>query len=115
MDRTIWGTDDLEVLAKAKELVGRLNEAHYYTDTEGLVLRCDVPGCDWIGNGEHEALIHAENTGHTALSEIRDDEEDNILRACKAPDCNFMGQGVRAVTRHQHDTGHVSFSIIPDS
>lgn len=114
MDRTTWPTDDNEVLEKTQQLVSKLNAAHYYTDTEGLILRCDVPGCDWIGNGQLEGRKHAEQTGHTDMSEIRDTEEDNILRRCDAFGCDFMGQGAAALNRHTVDTGHSQFSIIPD-
>jgi ubiquitin thioesterase OTU1 len=114
MDRTRWPTDDDEVLEKTKQLVSKLNDAHYYTDTEGLILRCDVPGCDWIGNGQHEGRKHAELTGHTDMSEIKDTEEDNTLRRCDAFGCDFMGQGSAALSRHTLDTTHKKFSIIPD-
>lgn len=114
VDRTLWPTDDEEVLAQAQKLVEKLNKAHYYTDTEGLILRCDVPGCNWIGSGQLEGKKHAEKTGHVELSEIRDEEEDNALHTCDAPGCSFMGQGNAATTRHRHDTGHKKFSVIPD-
>ena len=114
MDRTVWPTDDDEVLRKTEALVQKLNKAHYYTDTEGLILKCDVPGCDWIGSGQLEGRKHAEQTGHVDLSEIRDTEGDNVLRSCDAPGCDFMGQGDRAIRQHSIDTGHEKFSVIPD-
>ena len=114
MDRTMWPTGDDEILEKTQQLVQKLNTAHYYTDTEGLILRCDVPGCDWIGSGQLEGRKHAEQTGHVSLSEIRDAEEDNTLRTCETPGCGFMGQGDRAVRQHRSDTGHEQFLIIPD-
>ncbi|KAH7322982.1 OTU-like cysteine protease [Stachybotrys elegans] len=113
-DITKWSTSDDEVLDKALELVKKLNAAHYYTDTEGLILRCDVPGCEWIGSGQLEGRKHAEKTGHVQLSEIRDNEEDNTLRSCDTPGCSFMGQGTRAMSQHTTDTGHKGFSVIPD-
>jgi ubiquitin thioesterase OTU1 len=61
-----------------------------------------------------EGKRHAEKTGHVALSEIRDEAEDNTVRTCDTPGCTFMGQGNAAATRHRHDTGHKGFSIIPD-
>jgi ubiquitin thioesterase OTU1 len=79
-------------LAQTQKLVAKLNKAHYYTDTEGLILKCDVPGCDWIGSGQVEGKKHAEETGHVDLSEIRDEDEDNTLRTCDTPGCSFMGQ-----------------------
>lgn len=114
VDRTLWPTSDDDVLAQTQKLVQKLNAAHYYTDTEGLVLKCDVSGCDWIGSGQLDGKRHAEKTGHVALSEIRDEEEDNTLRTCDTPGCTFMGQGNTAATRHRHDTGHDKFSVIPD-
>ena len=114
MDRTIWPTDDAEVLEKTGDLVGKLNAAHYYTDTEGLILKCDVPGCQWIGSGQLEGQKHAESTGHVQLSEIRDTAEENVVKACNALGCDFMGQGERIVRQHTRDTGHDRFRIIPD-
>ncbi|TVY77929.1 Ubiquitin thioesterase OTU1 [Fusarium oxysporum f. sp. cubense] len=113
MDRTVWPTDDDEVLEKTRELVEKLNKAHYYTDTEGLILRCDVPGCDWIGSGQREGQKHAELTGHVDLSEIQD-EGDNVLRKCDTPGCDFIGQGDKVMRQHSADTAHERFSIIPD-
>ncbi|KAI5460246.1 hypothetical protein BGZ63DRAFT_509537 [Mariannaea sp. PMI_226] len=114
MDRSLWPTTDEEVLQKTKELVRKLHMAHYYTDTEGLILKCDVPGCDWIGSGQVEGRKHAEQTGHIDLSEIRDVEGDSVLHSCNARGCDFMGQGDRAMRQHTSDTGHEGFSIIPD-
>jgi ubiquitin thioesterase OTU1 len=114
MDLTRWPTDDDEILAKSQELVRKLNNAHYYTDTEGLILRCDVPGCGWIGSGQAEGQKHAQQTGHVELSEIQDTEGDNVLRSCSSPNCAFIGQGEAAMRRHTTDTGHQSFSVIPD-
>lgn len=114
MDRTIWPTTDNEVLDKTQELVRKLNVAHYYTDTEGLILKCDVPGCDWIGSGQAEGQKHAEQTGHVEMSEIKDSEGDSVLRTCDTPSCDFMGQGDRAMRQHRTDTGHQRFSVIPD-
>ncbi|PNY30015.1 Ubiquitin thioesterase otu1 [Tolypocladium capitatum] len=114
MDRTLWPTDDAEILHKTQQLVQKLHAAHYYTDTEGLVLKCDVPGCDWVGSGQLEGRRHAELTGHIELSEITDSEGDSVLRRCDAPRCDFIGQGDRAVRRHRDDTGHERYSVIPD-
>ncbi|KAF7563757.1 hypothetical protein G7046_g373 [Stylonectria norvegica] len=114
MDRTVWPTGDDEVLEKTQQLVQKLNAAHYYTDTEGLILKCDVPGCEWIGSGQHEGRKHAEQTGHVDLSEIKDAEGDSVLRKCDGRGCDFIGQGDRAIRQHSADTGHDKFSIIPD-
>lgn len=114
MDRTMWATTDDEVLDRTHELVRKLNQAHYFTDTEGLILRCDVPGCDWIGSGQAEGSKHAQLTGHFELSEIQDVEGDNVLRQCNAPGCEFMGQGEKPMRQHTADTGHQQFNVIPD-
>lgn len=113
MDRTVWPTSDTQVLEKTQQLVSKLNNAHYYTDTEGLVLKCDVPGCEWVGSGQAAGSQHASETGHMELSEIRDTEE-NVLRRCDIPGCDFMGQGDKVVRQHRLDTGHERFSVIPD-
>ncbi|KAM0490673.1 hypothetical protein ACHAP8_011291 [Fusarium lateritium] len=114
LDQAVWPTGDDEVLRKTEELIQKLNKAHYYTDTDGLILRCDVPGCDWIGSGQLEGQKHAEATGHVDLSEIQD-EGDSILRKCDAPGCDFIGQGDKAVRQHRADTAHQRFSIIHDA
>ncbi|RFN43977.1 hypothetical protein FIE12Z_11787 [Fusarium flagelliforme] len=114
LDRAVWPTHDDEVLKKSEELVKKLNKAHYYTDTDGLILRCDVPGCDWIGSGQREGQKHAEATGHVDLSEIQD-EGDNVLRRCDVFGCDFIGQGDRAIRQHRADTAHQSFSVIHDA
>jgi ubiquitin thioesterase OTU1 len=114
LDQAVWPTDDDEVLKKTEELVQKLNKAHYYTDTDGLILKCDVPGCDWIGSGQLEGQKHAEATGHVELSEIQD-EGDSTLRKCDAPGCEFIGQGDKAIRQHRADTAHQKFSVIHDA
>ncbi|KAF4121588.1 hypothetical protein GMORB2_1996 [Geosmithia morbida] len=114
MDRTLWPTEDDEILNKTRDLIEKLNKAHYYTDTESLVLRCDVPGCDWIGSGQAEGSKHAQQTGHVELSEIHDTEEDNVLRQCGIPGCDFIGQGSKVMRQHTADTTHDRYSVIPD-
>lgn len=114
MDRTTWPVEDEEVIAKAKELVQKLNAAHYYTNMDGLILRCDVAGCGWIGSGQIEGQKHAEATGHTQLSEVLDTDTDGILRKCNTFGCEFIGQGDSATMQHSQNTGHESFSIIED-
>ncbi|KAK2612238.1 ubiquitin-specific protease otu1 [Conoideocrella luteorostrata] len=114
LDKSIWPSNDLDVLEKTKTLVQKLHVSHYYTDTEGLVLKCNIPGCGWLGNGQLAAKQHAELTGHANLTEIRDVEEDNVLRKCSRQGCSFIGQGERSVRQHQADTGHRQFDIIPD-
>jgi ubiquitin thioesterase OTU1 len=60
-------TDDTLVLGKAKELVARLREQHYFTDTAGFALRCGV--CGWTGHGERAAEKHGMETGHAKFEE----------------------------------------------
>lgn len=113
-DITIWPTTDSEILEKTRLLVRKLNAGQYYTDTQGLVLKCDQAGCGWIGNGQLAAKQHADLTGHVGMTEIPDLDEDDVLRMCSIPGCNFIGQGRRAIVQHEGDTGHHKFDIIPD-
>lgn len=110
LDQTMWPTSDDEVLAMTRQLVAELNRMHYYTDPSEILLRCDAPGCDWMGSGERAGRQHAEQTGHTALSEI----EDNALLKCNAFGCDWLGSGEREAKKHTSDTGHGSLSVIPD-
>ncbi|CEJ82853.1 hypothetical protein VHEMI02899 [[Torrubiella] hemipterigena] len=73
LDRALWPADDADVLNKASSLVEILHQTHYYTDFQSLVLKCNIPGCNWIGAGQREGQKHADETGHTSLSEIEDD------------------------------------------
>lgn len=114
MDRTIWPVEDAEVTTKVKALVEKLHQAHYYTDVQALVLKCNVSGCGWIGSGQAEGRKHAELTGHVELSEIEDIMDGETLQQCNAPGCQFIGVGSQSRLDHRRDTGHKSFSIIPD-
>ena len=114
MDRTTWPVEDEEVLIKAKDLVGKLHGAHYFTNMDGLVLKCDVAGCGWIGSGQADGRRHAEETGHAQLSEIIDTQTDAVLRKCDIRGCDFIGQGDSAARQHSQDTGHESYSVIED-
>ncbi|ROT37888.1 OTU-domain-containing protein [Sodiomyces alkalinus F11] len=110
LDQTMWPTDDDEVLAVTQQLVAELNKMHYYTDPSEILLRCEAPGCDWMGSGERAGRLHAEQTGHASLSEI----EDNALLKCNAPGCDWLGSGEREAKKHTSDMGHSSLSVIPD-
>ncbi|KAM0277533.1 hypothetical protein ACHAQH_005732 [Verticillium albo-atrum] len=110
LDRTVWPTDDSDVLEKTQKLVAQLHEIHYYTDPAEILLTCDVPGCQWIGSGERAGREHAEKTGHVALSEIK----DNALLTCRTPGCEWLGSGETAAKKHTSDTGHASLTVIPD-
>lgn len=70
-DEVKWDVENGEVLVMAQKLAKQLKEKHYFTDTTDFVLRCDVPGCNWIGAGMVEASKHMKETGHQALSEMK--------------------------------------------
>ncbi|KAJ2898429.1 hypothetical protein MKZ38_003936 [Zalerion maritima] len=70
-DVTNWLADDDEVLIKAVELAQKLKGMHYFTDTTDFVLKCNVPGCNWIGSGDRQAKDHMKSMGHTSLSEMQ--------------------------------------------
>jgi ubiquitin thioesterase OTU1 len=110
LDTTIWDVEDQEILVKTHELVEALHKIHYYTDTNEILLRCEAPGCEWIGSGEREGRKHAEKTGHTKLTEV----EDNSLLKCNDPNCDWLGSGEKEASQHRSDTGHTSWSVIPD-
>lgn len=69
-DETKWDTGNDGVVEMAQRLARQLKDKHYFTDTTDFVLRCDVPGCGWIGAGAAEASKHMKETGHSALSEM---------------------------------------------
>ena len=68
VDVTKWSTDDPEVLGKARELAGKLQSLHYYTDTTDFVIKCEI--CHWIGQGTREAAKHEKETGHSQFGEM---------------------------------------------
>lgn len=69
-DETKWDVGNDAVVEMAQRLAKQLKDKHYFTDTTDFVLRCDVPGCGWIGAGAAEASKHMKETGHSALSEM---------------------------------------------
>ena len=69
-DETKWATDNDEVIDKARELCKKLQNAHYYTDTQDMVAKCEVPGCDWVGEGVKSMREHTKSTGHAAFDEL---------------------------------------------
>lgn len=70
-DEVKWDTADDMVLQMAQQLAKQLKDQHYFTDTTDFLLKCDVPGCQWIGEGAHMAQKHMKETGHSALSEMK--------------------------------------------
>lgn len=76
LDVTKWNVDSGDaVLEKAKELAAKLKGANYYTDTQTMAIRCDMPGCEnWLGSGQKDMIKHTKETGHTAFSEMTFDD-----------------------------------------
>lgn len=71
MDVTQWRVDDESVLVKARQLADKLKSANYYTDTQTMAIRCEIPGCEnWLGSGQKDMIKHTKETGHTAFSEL---------------------------------------------
>ncbi len=68
LDKRVWDSDDDDILMKAKELCRKLQAKHYYTDTGGMAIRCNI--CKWIGHGEQQAARHAKQTGHYDMIEM---------------------------------------------
>lgn len=68
-DQTIFnrGTEGF-ALAATTELARKLRDRHYYTDTAGFALRCEI--CKTALRGEKEAQAHAKQTGHTTFGEF---------------------------------------------
>ncbi|KAJ5864344.1 Ovarian tumor otubain [Penicillium soppii] len=66
-DTKIFDAVDPVALAKAKELCKVLQSKHYYTDTSGFTVRCNV--CGGTFTGERGATKHAAETGHYDFGE----------------------------------------------
>lgn len=58
--------DDV-VLERAKDLCKILQSRHYYTDTAGFSIKCNI--CGWKGTGESGAMQHAKQTSHMDFGE----------------------------------------------
>lgn len=71
-DETKWSTADDGVLEKAVMLAAELKRTGYNYDADEAVTRCNVPGCDWIGQGEKAMIGHLTGTGHSAFEQIGD-------------------------------------------
>ncbi|KAB8343009.1 hypothetical protein FH972_022603 [Carpinus fangiana] len=69
LDVRVFAADDEVVLDAARELGRRLRDAHYFTDTAGFGVVCNVAGCGWRGTGEKDAVKHATETGHYDFGE----------------------------------------------
>lgn len=66
-DTKIFDANDAIILGTAQELCEVLRQRHYYTDTAGFLVKCNV--CGWSGNGETAATEHAKATGHMNFGE----------------------------------------------
>ncbi|KAJ5766442.1 uncharacterized protein N7511_004058 [Penicillium nucicola] len=66
-DTKIFEAVDPVVLEKAKELCEVLRRKHYYTDTSGFTVRCNI--CGGTFTGERGATKHAAETGHYDFGE----------------------------------------------
>ncbi|KAJ9487443.1 hypothetical protein VN97_g5852 [Penicillium thymicola] len=66
-DTKIFEAVDPVVLQKAKELCRVLQGKHYYTDTSGFTVRCNI--CGGTFTGERGATKHAAETGHYDFGE----------------------------------------------
>ncbi|KAI9703972.1 MAG: ubiquitin-specific protease otu1 [Bogoriella megaspora] len=66
-DVKVFDSFDDEILQKAKELCKILQGKHYFTDTGGFSIKCNI--CGWKGNGERGATEHAKETGHMDFGE----------------------------------------------
>lgn len=54
---------------KAKKLCELLQGMHYYTDTGGMAIKCEI--CGTVIYGEAQASQHAEQTGHYDMVEVK--------------------------------------------
>ena len=66
-DTKIFDALDDVVLQAAIELCTVLQGRHYYTDTAGFTVRCNI--CGFSATGEKGATEHAKNTGHMDFGE----------------------------------------------
>ncbi|MCJ1391942.1 ubiquitin-specific protease otu1 [Xylographa bjoerkii] len=66
-DTKVFEAADEEVLEKAVELCKVLQGQHYYTDTAGFSVRCNI--CGGVFTGEKGATEHASKTGHYDFGE----------------------------------------------
>ncbi|KAF2657821.1 OTU-domain-containing protein [Lophiostoma macrostomum CBS 122681] len=66
-DQKVFDASDDVLLEAARQLCGELRKKHYYTDTQRFSITCK--DCGWKGNGEKEAVEHAQATGHGNFGE----------------------------------------------
>lgn len=68
LDQRTWDSHDSEILSKAMELCRILQAKHYYSNTRSMKIRCNT--CGAIFYGEHSAAQHAQQIGHSDMSEL---------------------------------------------
>ena len=66
-DTLIFDANDQPILEKAVELCRILQGRHYFTDTAGFSVRCNI--CQRVFTGEKGATEHAKQTGHYDFGE----------------------------------------------
>lgn len=66
-DVKIFDAGDESILAAALQLCGELKKRHYYTDTAGFQVKCNI--CRKVFVGEKGATEHASKTGHYDFGE----------------------------------------------
>jgi len=66
--RTVFASTDERIMEMARELGEEAKQAGEYTDVQQFVLRCLV--CNTGLTGQHEALQHAKDTGHSNFNEV---------------------------------------------
>lgn len=66
--RTIFETNDANILELAMQIAREAKASHQFTDTKNFSLRCQI--CNTLLRGETEAQQHAKQTTHTAFAEI---------------------------------------------
>lgn len=66
-DVRIFEVGDEQILQAASELVAKLKEKKYFTDTKKFTLKCTICGAAMVG--ESDARGHARRTGHSDFGE----------------------------------------------
>lgn len=67
LDKRVWDSYDDDILVKAQQLCEVLQGKHYFTNVGEMAIRCT--NCGWVGYGEAQATVHAQQTGHYDMAE----------------------------------------------
>ncbi|KAL5354090.1 ubiquitin-specific protease otu1 [Pseudogymnoascus australis] len=67
LDKRVWDSYDDDILVKAQQLCEVLQGKHYFTNVREMAIRCT--NCGWVGYGEAQAAVHAQQTGHYDMAE----------------------------------------------